>query len=107
MSVVQDPAIVLSEQPPVEADVPTLPDGGQGVSGGRQGGVGRGWQNAECDCRNCFRYYNSGRSGEKKQIYQDILKVYDDFWFDPDTLEFAGFTLVNGQHQSLQPNPQG
>jgi Uma2 family endonuclease len=25
--------------------------------------------------------------GLKKQLYQDVLKVYDYFWFDPDTLE--------------------
>lgn len=42
----------------------------------------------------------------KKQIYQDTLKVYDYFWFDPDTLEFAGFSLVNGHYQPLQPNDQ-
>ncbi|NJP09055.1 MAG: Uma2 family endonuclease [Leptolyngbyaceae cyanobacterium RU_5_1] len=45
--------------------------------------------------------------GLKKQLYQDVLKVYDYFWFDPDTLEFAGFCLVNGQYQSLKPTEQG
>ena len=45
--------------------------------------------------------------GIKKQIYQDILKVNDYFWFDPETLEFVGFHLVEGQYQSLEPNPQG
>lgn len=45
--------------------------------------------------------------GLKKQLYQDVLKVYDYFWFDPDSLEFAGFALVNGQYQPLQPNAQG
>lgn len=43
----------------------------------------------------------------KKQIYQNVLKVYDYFWFDPITLEFAGFRLVNGHYQSLQPTNQG
>lgn len=43
----------------------------------------------------------------KKQIYQDTLKVYDYFWFDPDTLEFAGFYLVNGQYQSISANQNG
>ncbi|MBD2090028.1 Uma2 family endonuclease [Microcoleus sp. FACHB-1515] len=43
----------------------------------------------------------------KKQIYQDTLKVYDYFWFDPDTLEFAGFYLVNGQYQPISPNQNG
>lgn len=45
--------------------------------------------------------------GLKKQIYQDILRTPDYFWFDPETLEFAGFHLVDGRYQSLQPNPQG
>jgi Uma2 family endonuclease len=45
--------------------------------------------------------------GIKKQIYQDTLRVCDYFWFDPDSLEFAGFSLLNGQYQPLQPNPQG
>jgi Uma2 family endonuclease len=43
----------------------------------------------------------------KKQLYQDVLKVYDYLWFDPETLEFAGFCLVNGQYQPLQPTVQG
>ena len=45
--------------------------------------------------------------GLKKQIYQDILRTPDYFWFDPETLEFAGFHLVDGRYQPLQPNPQG
>lgn len=45
--------------------------------------------------------------GLKKQLYQDTLKVYDYFWFDPDSLEFAGFTLINGRYQAIPPNPQG
>ncbi len=43
----------------------------------------------------------------KKQIYQDIFRTPDYFWFDPDTQEFAGFHLVDGQYQVLVPNPQG
>ncbi|NJO41661.1 MAG: Uma2 family endonuclease [Cyanobacteria bacterium CRU_2_1] len=43
----------------------------------------------------------------KKQIYQNTLKIYDYFWFDPDSLEFAGFSLVNGQYQPLPPTAQG
>ncbi|NET31807.1 MAG: Uma2 family endonuclease [Cyanothece sp. SIO1E1] len=45
--------------------------------------------------------------GVKKQIYQDVLKVHDYFWFDPSTLEFQGFHLVNGQYQSLEANSEG
>lgn len=45
--------------------------------------------------------------GLKKQIYQDILRTPDYFWFDPETLEFAGFHLVDGRYQLLKPNSQG
>lgn len=45
--------------------------------------------------------------GFKKQIYQDIFRTLDYFWFDPQILEFKGFELVGGQYQELQPNPQG
>lgn len=45
--------------------------------------------------------------GLKKQIYQDVFRTPDYFWFDPKTLEFKGFHLVDGQYQELQPNPQG
>jgi Uma2 family endonuclease len=43
----------------------------------------------------------------KKQIYQDSFRTPDYFWFDPDTLEFAGFHLLDGQYQPLEPNAQG
>ncbi|MEH2236475.1 Uma2 family endonuclease [Nostoc sp.] len=45
--------------------------------------------------------------GLKKQIYQDIFRTPDYFWFDPETLEFAGFHLLDGEYQSLEANPQG
>ena len=45
--------------------------------------------------------------GLKKQIYQDIFRTPDYFWFEPDTLELAGFSLVSGQYQPIEPNPQG
>ncbi|WP_044034813.1 Uma2 family endonuclease, partial [Microcystis aeruginosa] len=44
---------------------------------------------------------------EKKQIYQDIFRTPDYFWFDPESLEFAGFTLISGQYQPIAPNSQG
>jgi Uma2 family endonuclease len=44
--------------------------------------------------------------GLKKQLYQDIFRTPDYFWFDPETLEFAGFHLIDGQYQSLEPNAQ-
>ncbi|MEH1964708.1 MAG: Uma2 family endonuclease [Nostoc sp.] len=45
--------------------------------------------------------------GLKKQIYQDIFRTPDYFWFDPETLEFSGFHLLDGEYQPLEPNPQG
>ncbi|OKH59903.1 Uma2 family endonuclease [Scytonema sp. HK-05] len=45
--------------------------------------------------------------GLKKQIYQDIWRTPNYFWFDPDTLEFKGFELVGGRYQELQPNEVG
>ncbi len=43
----------------------------------------------------------------KKQIYQDIFRTPDYFWFDPNSLEFNGFHLVDGEYQPLQPSAQG
>jgi Uma2 family endonuclease len=45
--------------------------------------------------------------GLKKQIYQDTFRTLDYFWFDPESLEFAGFHLVDGLYQPLEPNSQG
>ncbi|MBF2075217.1 MAG: Uma2 family endonuclease [Synechococcales cyanobacterium C42_A2020_086] len=45
--------------------------------------------------------------GLKKQVYQDTFRVPDYFWFDPYTLEFAGFHLIDGQYVPIEPNPQG
>lgn len=45
--------------------------------------------------------------GIKKEIYQDIFRTPDYFWFDPDSLEFQGFHLVDGRYEALQPNEQG
>jgi Uma2 family endonuclease len=45
--------------------------------------------------------------GEKKQIYQDIFRTPDYFWFAPETLEFQGFRLVEGQYQAIEPTAQG
>jgi Uma2 family endonuclease len=43
----------------------------------------------------------------KKQIYQESFRTPDYFWFDPDSLEFKGFHLVDGVYQDLPPNQQG
>jgi Uma2 family endonuclease len=45
--------------------------------------------------------------GVKKEIYQDIFRTPDYFWFDPDSLEFQGFHLVDGRYEPLLPNDQG
>ncbi|MBW4614113.1 MAG: Uma2 family endonuclease [Desmonostoc vinosum HA7617-LM4] len=45
--------------------------------------------------------------GLKKEIYQDTFRTPNYFWFDPYTLEFAGFNLVDAKYQPLQANAQG
>ncbi|MEO0409611.1 MAG: Uma2 family endonuclease [Cyanobacteria bacterium P01_A01_bin.135] len=41
--------------------------------------------------------------GLKKELYQNIFRTPDYFWFDPDTVELAGFHLVDGQYQAIDP----
>lgn len=43
----------------------------------------------------------------KKLLYQDLWRLPNYFWFDPDSLEFAGFKLVDGLYQAIAPNEQG
>jgi Uma2 family endonuclease len=43
----------------------------------------------------------------KKQLYQDVWRLPNYFWFDPHTLEFAGFKLVDGKYQAITPNSDG
>ncbi|MDF5730301.1 MAG: Uma2 family endonuclease [Rhizonema sp. PD38] len=45
--------------------------------------------------------------GLKKQIYQDIWRTPNYFWFDPQTLEFKGFELLSGRYQELNSNENG
>jgi Uma2 family endonuclease len=45
--------------------------------------------------------------GLKKQLYQDIFRTPNYFWFDPKTLEFRGFHLVDGEYRDIEPTPQG
>ncbi|MFM2061610.1 MAG: hypothetical protein RLZZ507_1280 [Cyanobacteriota bacterium] len=45
--------------------------------------------------------------GLKKQIYQDIFRTPEYFWFDPQNLEFAGFVLLAGKYEPIEPNDQG
>jgi hypothetical protein len=44
--------------------------------------------------------------GEKKQIYQECLRVPEYFWFDPFSAEWAGFALQEGVYQPLVPDAQ-
>jgi Uma2 family endonuclease len=43
----------------------------------------------------------------KKEIYQDIFRTPEYFWFSPFTLEFKGFYLNNGEYEEIQPNDSG
>ncbi|AFZ24866.1 hypothetical protein Cylst_2664 [Cylindrospermum stagnale PCC 7417] len=43
----------------------------------------------------------------KKELYQNTFRTPDYFWFDPYTLEFAGFHLLDGEYQPLEANEQG
>ena len=43
----------------------------------------------------------------KKKLYQNTFRTPNYFWFDPYTLEFAGFLLVGGEYQPLEPNEKG
>ncbi|PPS40234.1 Uma2 family endonuclease [Chroococcidiopsis sp. TS-821] len=45
--------------------------------------------------------------GLKKQLYQDVFRTPNYFWFDPYTLEFAGFKLNYRIYEPLIPNDQG
>lgn len=43
----------------------------------------------------------------KKKLYQNTFRTPDYFWFDPYTLEFAGFHLLDGKYQPIEPNDRG
>jgi len=45
--------------------------------------------------------------GPKKDLYQNIFRTPDYFWFDPDTFELAGFHLLDGRYEPILPNAQG
>lgn len=45
--------------------------------------------------------------GMKKEIYQNIFRTPEYFWFDLHTLEFEGFELLRGIYQGLSPNDRG
>ena len=39
--------------------------------------------------------------------FKNTFRTPDYFWFDPYTLEFAGFHLLDGEYQPLEANEQG
>ncbi|NUN64251.1 Uma2 family endonuclease [Pseudanabaena biceps] len=43
----------------------------------------------------------------KKQLYQDVWRTPNYVWFHPETLEFAGFHLVDGKYKDLTPTETG
>jgi len=43
----------------------------------------------------------------KKQIYQDIFRTPEYFWFSPDTLELQGYVLTRGHYEAIEPNESG
>ncbi len=45
--------------------------------------------------------------GQKKELYQDVWRVPNYFWFHPETLEFAGFNLINGHYTAINPTETG
>ncbi len=45
--------------------------------------------------------------GAKKQLYQDVWRVPNYYWFHPETMEFAGFSLVHGQYEAITPTDTG
>ncbi|HEY9648642.1 MAG TPA: Uma2 family endonuclease [Chroococcidiopsis sp.] len=45
--------------------------------------------------------------GLKKQLYQDVFRTPDYFWFHPYTQEFQGFKLVYGEYQEIPADDRG
>ncbi len=43
----------------------------------------------------------------KKDLYQDVWRLPEYYWFDPESLEFKGFQLVNGTYQGIVPDGAG
>ncbi len=45
--------------------------------------------------------------GLKKQIYQDVFRTPEYFWFDPYKFEFKGFRRNYRQYEEIEPNERG
>ena len=43
----------------------------------------------------------------KKDLYQNIFRTPEYFWFDPETLEFMGFRLQQNRYEEIKVNNQG
>ncbi len=43
----------------------------------------------------------------KKLLYQNTFRTLNYFWFHPETLEFQGFVLKNGQYEEIKPSDRG
>jgi Uma2 family endonuclease len=43
----------------------------------------------------------------KKDLYQDVWRVPEYYYFHPETLEFAGFRLVDSKYVPIVPNAAG
>ena len=43
----------------------------------------------------------------KKKLYQNTFRTPEYFWFDPWTLEFEGFCLINGRYKEIVPSANG
>ncbi|MEO0374209.1 MAG: Uma2 family endonuclease [Cyanobacteria bacterium P01_A01_bin.17] len=41
--------------------------------------------------------------GKKKELYQDVWRVPEYYWFHPQTMEFAGFRLMGGTYVEIEP----
>ncbi|BCU10731.1 Uma2 family endonuclease [Microcystis aeruginosa] len=44
---------------------------------------------------------------KKKMLYQNTFRTPNYFWFDPNTLELQGFTILEGQYQAISANDRG
>lgn len=44
---------------------------------------------------------------DKKDLYQNIFRTPEYFWFSPETLEFAGFRLIDKRYQPIEPDARG
>jgi Uma2 family endonuclease len=45
--------------------------------------------------------------GRKKDLYQNIWRLPEYYWFHPETLEFAGFRLTPQGYAPIAPTPDG